>query len=215
MLTCFRKSRRPRSRGCSRLGEIEVDFAKIQDRKNDIVDKMRQGRRVSAAKNKVTVIQRRTRTLSSPNKIEVKGERRIDGSRSRRTSSSRPDPKRSRCPATTVDEKTHHQQCRRAGHDSDSRNRMLIVGAGAVGVEFASIYNSFGTKVTLLEVLAEYRSAGRRRSLEGTETRLHEEGNRSLHEGETRRREAEGWRCRSDVSDRERRSQESSPSTRC
>ena len=30
---------------------------------------------------------------------------------------------------------------------------MLIVGSGAVGVEFASIYSSFGTKVTLIEVL--------------------------------------------------------------
>jgi dihydrolipoamide dehydrogenase len=30
---------------------------------------------------------------------------------------------------------------------------MLIVGSGAVGVEFASIYNSLGTKVTILEVL--------------------------------------------------------------
>src|SRR5207244_8082747 len=30
---------------------------------------------------------------------------------------------------------------------------LLIVGSGAVGVEFASIYSSFGTKVTLIEVL--------------------------------------------------------------
>jgi dihydrolipoamide dehydrogenase len=30
---------------------------------------------------------------------------------------------------------------------------MVVVGSGAVGVEFASIYNSFGTKVTLIEVL--------------------------------------------------------------
>ena len=30
---------------------------------------------------------------------------------------------------------------------------LLVVGAGAVGVEFASIYNSFGTDVTLLEAL--------------------------------------------------------------
>jgi len=30
---------------------------------------------------------------------------------------------------------------------------MLILGAGAVGVEFASIYNSFGSKVTILEAL--------------------------------------------------------------
>ncbi len=30
---------------------------------------------------------------------------------------------------------------------------MLIIGAGAVGVEFASIFNRFGTKVTVLEML--------------------------------------------------------------
>jgi dihydrolipoamide dehydrogenase len=30
---------------------------------------------------------------------------------------------------------------------------LIIVGAGAVGVEFASIYNSFGTQVTILEML--------------------------------------------------------------
>jgi dihydrolipoamide dehydrogenase len=30
---------------------------------------------------------------------------------------------------------------------------LIVVGAGAVGVEFASIYNSFGTQVTILEVL--------------------------------------------------------------
>ena len=30
---------------------------------------------------------------------------------------------------------------------------LIIVGAGAVGVEFASIYNSFGTEVTILEAL--------------------------------------------------------------
>jgi dihydrolipoamide dehydrogenase len=35
----------------------------------------------------------------------------------------------------------------------DLPKSMLIIGCGAVGVEFASIYNSFGTKVTLLEVL--------------------------------------------------------------
>src|SRR6202023_456465 len=30
---------------------------------------------------------------------------------------------------------------------------LLIIGAGAVGVEFASIFNRFGTKVTILEML--------------------------------------------------------------
>ena len=30
---------------------------------------------------------------------------------------------------------------------------LIVIGAGAVGVEFASIYNSFGTEVTMLEAL--------------------------------------------------------------
>ncbi len=32
-------------------------------------------------------------------------------------------------------------------------NEMIIIGAGAIGVEFAYIYNAFGTKVTLIEML--------------------------------------------------------------
>ena len=32
---------------------------------------------------------------------------------------------------------------------------MVIVGAGAVGVEFASLYHDFGAKITLLEVLPD------------------------------------------------------------
>jgi len=30
---------------------------------------------------------------------------------------------------------------------------MIIIGAGAIGVEFAYFYNSFGTKITLIEMM--------------------------------------------------------------
>jgi dihydrolipoamide dehydrogenase len=48
-----------------------------------------------------------------------------------------------------------------AGHDlaggpgeyASCRSRSIIVGAGAIGVEFAYFYNAFGTKVTLVEML--------------------------------------------------------------
>ena len=30
---------------------------------------------------------------------------------------------------------------------------MIIIGSGAIGTEFAYIYNSFGTRVTLIEAL--------------------------------------------------------------
>ena len=35
----------------------------------------------------------------------------------------------------------------------DQPKEMIIIGAGAIGVEFAYIYNAFGTKVTLVEML--------------------------------------------------------------
>ncbi|MDZ7646781.1 MAG: NAD-binding protein [Cytophagales bacterium] len=38
---------------------------------------------------------------------------------------------------------------------------MVVVGSGAIGVEFAYFYNSIGTEVTIVEFLAAYRS-GRR-----------------------------------------------------
>ena len=38
---------------------------------------------------------------------------------------------------------------------------MIVVGSGAIGVEFGYFYNSFGTKVTIVEFLAK-SSTGRR-----------------------------------------------------
>ena len=42
---------------------------------------------------------------------------------------------------------------RRRPEDVDLPKSIVIVGAGAVGVEFASMYHDLGTQVTLLEYL--------------------------------------------------------------
>src|SRR5438309_8020974 len=136
--------------GLFKTGEIEVDFTKIQARKADIVDKNAKGVDFLFRKNKVTVF-KGTGTLLSPNKIAVKG----DGA------------------ATEIEAKniiiaTGSEAKSLPGYNFDENyiisnvgaldmkqipKSMLIVGSGAVGVEFASIYNSFGTKVTLIEVV--------------------------------------------------------------
>ncbi len=64
--------------------------------------------------------------------------------------------------------------------------RILIVGAGAIGVEFAYFYASFGTKVTLVEMFAPaaaYRGRGDR---QGTGPRFLEEGDRLAGEHQGR-----------------------------
>ena len=34
--------------------------------------------------------------------------------------------------------------------------KLLVIGSGAIGVEFASFYNTFGANTTIVEVLIEY-----------------------------------------------------------
>jgi len=142
--------RKASRQGMFKLGEVEVAFDKIQERKNDIVAKNAAGVEFLFRKNKVTTI-RGVGKIVSPNKIEVTS----DGT------------------ATEVEAKniiiaTGSEAKPLPGYDVDEKRiltnvgalditqipkSMLVVGAGAVGVEFASIYNSFGTKVTLIEVL--------------------------------------------------------------
>src|SRR6185369_16703822 len=126
--------------GLFKTGDVGIDFGKIQDRKKDVVDKMAKGVDFLFRKNKVNVI-KGYGTVVAPNKIEVKG----DGA------------------ATEVIAKniivaTGSEAKSLPGYNFDEKvilsnvgvlelaqvpKSMLIVGSGAVGVEFASIYNSF------------------------------------------------------------------------
>src|SRR5262249_24313219 len=132
------------------MGDVSIDFTKIQDRKSDVVDKNAKGVEFLFRKNRVTVF-KGYGTLVGPNKIAVKS----DGTTAEVT-------------ARNVIVATGSEAKSLPGYDFDEKNilsnvgvlelkdvpkSMLIVGSGAVGVEFASIYNSFGTKVTLIEIL--------------------------------------------------------------
>lgn len=146
----FQEMKRASQQGLFKTGDIGIDFTKIQERKSDVVDKNAKGVEFLFRKNKVHVV-KGTGTVVSPTKIAVKG----DGG------------------TTEVNTKniiiaTGSEAKSLPGYNFDEKNilsnvgvlelkdipkSMLIVGSGAVGVEFASIYNSFGTKVTLIEVL--------------------------------------------------------------
>jgi dihydrolipoamide dehydrogenase len=146
----FQEVRRASQQGLFKTGEIVLDFGKIQDRKKDIVEKNAKGVDFLLRKNKVTVF-KGYGTVISPTKIAVKG----DGAPTEVT-------------AKNIIVATGSEAKSLPGYDFDEKSilsnvgvldltqipkSMLIVGSGAVGVEFASIYNSFGTKVTLIEVL--------------------------------------------------------------
>ncbi len=132
-----------------------LDYAKVLDRKNKIVSKHAKGVEFLMKKNKVDWVKGFATILprsgSGPIQIEVKSETGTQtletknviiatGSEARMLPGLEPDAKAILTNIEILDLPVIPKT-------------MLIIGAGAVGVEFASIFNRFGTKVTLLEML--------------------------------------------------------------
>src|SRR6516165_9827708 len=146
----FQEIKRARQQGLFKMGDVEIDWAKIQERKNDVVDKNAKGVDFLFRKNKVTVF-KGYGTILSPNKIAVKGDGAPTEVNAKNIIMASGSEAKS-LPGYTFDEKNILSNVGVLDL-KDLPKSMLIIGCGAVGVEFASIYNSFGTKVTLLEVL--------------------------------------------------------------
>src|SRR6185295_5164333 len=69
----FQELKRASQQGLFKTGEIDLDFAKIQDRKRDVVDKNAKGVDFLLRKNKVTVF-KGYGTVVSPSQIVVKAD---------------------------------------------------------------------------------------------------------------------------------------------
>jgi len=137
--------------GLLKTGAVDFDFDKIQARKNDIIGKSNKGIDYLFRKNKVTVI-RGSATLLAPNKIRVSGDATIDVEARNIIIATGSEAKP--LPGYTVDEKSIITNVGALDMAAVPQS-LVVVGAGAVGVEFASLYNDFGTKVTLLEALPQ------------------------------------------------------------
>jgi dihydrolipoamide dehydrogenase len=140
--------------GIEGLGTPKLNWPKIQDRKDKIVTKHTKGLDFLMRKNKVEVI-RGYGKLTGPAKngvvtvevengaaksqVQAKNVLLASGSEARMISGLKPDDR-----ILTNIEILSLQ---------DIPKSLIVVGSGAVGVEFASIYNSFGTKVTVVEML--------------------------------------------------------------
>ena len=126
-----------------------LDYPKILDRKDNIVAKHAKGVEFLMKKNKVDVF-RGSATYKGNGRVEVKSEKGAEtleakniliatGSEARMLPGLTPD----------ADILTNIEILKMPAVPKT----LAIIGAGAVGVEFASIFNRFGTKVTVLEML--------------------------------------------------------------
>lgn len=133
------------------VGAPALDIVKAQTRKQKVVDKNAKGIEFLFKKYKVVGLHGRGR-LTGPNEVEVEGP---DGAKTAygakfvmiATGSVPRD-----VPIAPVD----GERIVNSDHILELKKvpgSLVVLGAGAVGTEFASIYHSFGAKVTLIEML--------------------------------------------------------------
>jgi dihydrolipoamide dehydrogenase len=141
--------------GIDGLGQGKLNWKTIQDRKNQIVAKHTKGLDFLVRKNKVTAVRGHAQ-LTGPAKngvhmVEVSGE----------------GGQKSQIQAKNIILATGSYARMLPGLQADDRiltnievlslnaipKSMIVIGSGAVGVEFASLYRSFGVEVTVIEML--------------------------------------------------------------
>lgn len=130
---------------------LQVDFSKIIQRSRGIADKISKGVGFLMKKNKIEHISGHAR-LTGKGGIEVTGsdgkKRPVNAAHIILATGARP---RS-VPGVTIDRKVVITSSEAMTLVTRPES-MIIVGAGAIGIEFAYFYNALGTKVTVVEML--------------------------------------------------------------
>ena len=140
---------------CDRFGlcaeGVSFDMKKIQARKKEVTDSLRSGIALMMKQKKVEVVEG-TGRIAGPHIVEAEtpdGEiRRIDAKfiliATGSAASLPPIPGADLPGVVTSDALLEKDRL---------FNHLLIIGGGVIGMEFASVYNAFGAKVTVLEAL--------------------------------------------------------------
>ncbi len=139
-------------------GSVEPNFEKIISRSRGVADKMNKGVQYLMGKNKIDVILGFA-TLAGNGKIDIKPSTDMDGNTIGETrtvsakhiilaTGARP----KELPFLKIDGK-HVISSTEALTQTEKPARMVICGAGAIGVEFAYFYHNMGTEVVIVELL--------------------------------------------------------------
>ena len=143
--------------GLENTAGVTLNWGNIQRRKQGIVDKHAKGLQFLMKKNKVTVIEGYGK-LTGPAKggihtVEVEGKSGKSTVSAKAVILSTGSVARM-LPGLTADDRIlSNIEVLSLG---DIPKSLIVIGSGAVGVEFASIYKSFGAEVTILEMLPRY-----------------------------------------------------------
>jgi dihydrolipoamide dehydrogenase len=135
-----------------KVGDVEFDYSQAAKRRDQVVGQLRKGVQGLMKKNKITVYNG-VGSFIEPKKIKVEGN---DGETEEleanfvliSTGSAV-----SSLPGLEFDHEKVISSDDIATSNDDYPESIIILGSGAVGVEFASMYNDYGTEVTIIEIL--------------------------------------------------------------
>jgi dihydrolipoamide dehydrogenase len=134
-----------------KVGDLEFDYPQAARRREQVVTQLRRGVQGLMKKNKVTVYNG-VGSFVEPKKIKVEtddGEEELEAGNVLISTGSAVNT----LPGLEFDGEKVISSDDIVTNDESYPESVIILGSGAVGVEFASMYNDFGTEVTIVEIL--------------------------------------------------------------
>jgi dihydrolipoamide dehydrogenase len=133
------------------VGEWKADYAQAVQRSRRVADRMAKGVEFLFRKNKITLFLGRG-TLKSARVVEVAGKDGATTLEARRAVILATGSEPKSLPGVTIDEKRIVSSTGAVTNEGRPGS-LIVIGAGAVGIEFADIYAAYGASVTVLEAL--------------------------------------------------------------
>ncbi len=133
------------------VGEVKADYARAVQRSRAVADRMAKGVEFLFRKNKITLFPG-TGTLKAKNVVEVKSKDGVQTLEARKAVILATGSAAKSLPGVTIDEKMVVSSTGAVSNEAKPGS-LVVIGAGAVGIEFADIYAAYGVPVTVLEAL--------------------------------------------------------------
>ncbi len=134
-----------------KAGKVKLDYARAAKRKDQVIDQLRRGLAALMKKNKIKVY-RGTGSFAEPKRIRVAGpdgEQEFSASYVLIATGSAV----ATLPGLDIDGDQILSSDDVTTSAADPPGSLIVLGSGAVGVEFASMYRDFGADVTIVEIL--------------------------------------------------------------
>jgi dihydrolipoamide dehydrogenase len=133
------------------VGEWKADYVQAVQRSRRVADRMAKGVEFLFRKNKITLLRGRG-VLTGARAVEVTGPDGTQTLEARRAVILATGSEPRSLPGVTIDERRVISSTGAVTREARP-GALIVIGAGAVGIEFADIYSAYGTSVTVLEAL--------------------------------------------------------------